>query len=113
MKIVRRNETKKVQNGKECYVFEYPMGDKEINGAVIGITGRYPVKGRLVNEKVREMVYVIQGSGSITVEGKYIELQEGDLALIEAGEKYFWDGNLRMFVPCVPAWYPEQHKEVD
>ncbi len=113
MKIVRRDQTKKVQNGKSCYAFEYPMGDKEINGAIIGITGKYPENGRLVNEKVREMVYVMQGKGSITIEGDFIQLQEGDLLMIEPGERYVWEGSMRMFVPCVPAWYPEQHKQVE
>gem|GEM_PF-2374449 len=30
----------------------------------------------------------------------------------KVGERYFWDGQMTMFVPCTPAWYPEQHKEV-
>ena len=47
------------------------------------------------------------------VEGKEVELQEGDMILIEPGERYFWDGNLTMFVPCTPAWYPGQHKKVE
>jgi quercetin dioxygenase-like cupin family protein len=47
------------------------------------------------------------------VEGEEINLETGDLILIEPGEKYFWEGNLKMFVPCVPAWYLEQHKEVE
>jgi len=28
------------------------------------------------------------------------------------GEKYFWEGEMEMFMPCTPAWYPEQHKEI-
>jgi hypothetical protein len=37
----------------------------------------------------------------------------GDLVLIEPGEKYFWEGNMDLFIPCSPAWYPEQHKLID
>jgi len=33
--------------------------------------------------------------------------------LIEPGEKYYWEGKMTMFMPCVPAWYAEQHKEVE
>ena len=113
MKITRKEETKKFKNSEVCTATEYPMGDKDINGAVVEITGRYPDKGRVVNLKCREMSYVIRGSGKIVVEGKEIELNEGDLVLFEPGEKYFWDGNLIMFMSCVPAWYPEQHKEVE
>ena len=113
MKIIRKEETKKFKNSEVCTAIEYPMEDKDINGAVVEIAGRYPDKGRVVNLKCREMGYVIKGSGKITVEGKKLELNEGDLVLFEPGEKYFWDGNLTMFMSCVPAWYPEQHKEVE
>lgn len=55
----------------------------------------------------------MEGSGKIVVEGKEIELNEKDLILLEPGERFYWEGNMKMLVPCNPAWYPEQHKEVD
>ena len=113
MKIVYKNQTKKFQNSEVCAAFEYPMDDKDINGAVIELSGRYPGEGRIMNEICREMAYVIKGSGKIIIEGKEVELAEGDLALVEPGEKYFWDGNLILFIASNPAWYPEQHKLVD
>src|SRR3989304_8555052 len=107
MKIVRKNETKEFKNSDQCVAIEYPLGDKDINGAVIKLNGRYPEKGRIVNTKVKEMAYVIGGLGKIVIEGKEYPLSTGDLLLIDANEKYFWESNLEMFVPCVPAWYPE------
>lgn len=113
MKIIHKNQTEKFKTSDVCTAIEYPLGDKDINGAVIELSGRYPDKGRVVNLKCREMAYIIKGSGKIVVEGKEIGLNEGDLVLVEPEEKYFWEGNLTMFVPCTPAWYPEQHKEVE
>lgn len=113
MKIIRKNQTKKFQNSNTCTAIEYPMEDKDINGAIIELSGRYPEKGRVVNMKCKEIAYVIEGSGKVVVEGEEITLNEGDLVLIEPEEKYFWEGNLKMFVPCTPAWYPEQHKEIE
>ena len=69
--------------------------------------------GRVINLKCKELAYIIKGSGRLVVEDKETKLNEGDLVLIEAGEKFFWEGNMRMFMPCTPAWYPEQHKEVE
>ncbi len=113
MEIIYKNQTKIFKNSKHCTAFEYPSEEKNINGAVVKLTGRYPSKGRVVNLKCKEMGYVIKGSGKVVVENKKINLKQGDLILIEPGEKYFWDGKLDIFTPCTPAWYPEQHKEVE
>jgi mannose-6-phosphate isomerase-like protein (cupin superfamily) len=113
MKIVYKNQTKKFKNSEVCTALEYPMEDKDINGAVIELAGRYPDKGRTVNLECKEMAFVIEGKGKVVIEGKEVELNEGDLVLIEPGEKFFWQGNLKMFVPCTPSWTPEQHKQVE
>lgn len=113
MKIIHKDQTNEFKNSDVCNGIEYPLGDKDINGAVVTVSGRYPDTGRVVNEKCKELGYVISGSGKIVIEGEEIILNEGDLVLIEPGEKYYWDGNMTMFMPCVPAWYREQHKTVE
>ncbi len=113
MKIVRKNEVKIFKNSEVCTAIEYPMGDKDINGAVIELSGRYPEKGRTMNEISKEMAYVIKGSGRVVVEGAEARLNEGDLVLIDPGEKFFWEGNMTLFMPCTPAWNPDQHKQVE
>ncbi|MFH1089678.1 MAG: cupin domain-containing protein [Candidatus Uhrbacteria bacterium] len=113
MKIIHENQTEKFKNSENCTAIEYPLGDKDINGAIVKLTGRYPDKGRVVNLKCKELCYVIEGSGRIVIDNQEVALCQGDLILIELGEKYFFDGNLTIFVPCVPAWYAEQHIEVE
>jgi mannose-6-phosphate isomerase-like protein (cupin superfamily) len=113
MKVIHKEQTKIFKASNSCTATEYPLGDKDINGAVIEIKGRYPDKGRTVNLKCKELSYVIKGSGKVAIEGVESEINEGSLILIEPGEKFFWEGNLTMFMPCTPAWYPKQHKEVE
>ncbi|HSX28506.1 MAG TPA: AraC family ligand binding domain-containing protein [Candidatus Saccharimonadales bacterium] len=112
MKIVKLNQTQKFQNSATCTAFEYPSDDKDINGAVITLNGRYPEKGYAMNEVCKELVYVVEGTGQLTVGDETQTLQQGDLALLLPGEKYFFEGELTMFMPCSPAWYPEQHKSL-
>ncbi|MFA5932590.1 MAG: cupin domain-containing protein [Microgenomates group bacterium] len=112
MKIVKKEDVKRHENSALCTAYEYPIGDKDINGAVVEVSGRYPDSGRVVNLECKEMAYIIKGNGKVIVEDNEINLKEGDLVLIEPNEKYFWEGNLTMFVPCTPAWFPEQHKKV-
>lgn len=113
MKIIKKNQAKVHKNSDVCIAIEYSLDDKDINGAVVKLNGRYPDKGRVVNLKCKELSYIIKGSGEVIVEGQEIKFKEEDVILIEPGEKYYWEGNFIMFVSCVPAWYLEQHKEVE
>ncbi len=113
MKIIHKNQTKIFENSDSCTALDYQFGDKDLYGSVIELNGRYPDKNRVVNLKCKESSYVIKGSGKLVVEGEEIKLNEGDMVLIDAGEKYFWEGNLTMLVLCSPPWYAEQHKEVE
>ncbi len=112
MKIVKKSQTHSFQNSDVCKAIEYPMGDSDINGAIIELTGRYPTQGKVVNTKCKEMAYIISGSGKLILEKEEIEVNESDLVLIEPNENYCWEGNMTMFVPCTPVWCQEQYKEV-
>jgi len=112
MKIIKKEETKEVRNSKGCVAIEYPSDDKDINGAVIKLSGREPDEGRVVNLECKELAYVIKGSGKVSIEGNEIELNEGDLVVIEPGERFYWEGEMEMFMPCAPAWHPGQYKKI-
>jgi mannose-6-phosphate isomerase-like protein (cupin superfamily) len=109
MKIIRSNDTQEFKNSDTCVATEYEFNDPAINIAVVKVTGRYPDSGRVVNEKCKELVFVLEGSGKIFIEEKEILLQKGDAVLIEPLEKIYWEGNLTMVIPCTPAWSSDQH----
>ena len=110
MKIIHSNQTNKFKNSKICYGDEYPLGDKDINGAVIEVRGRYPDKGRIVNTECKELVYILEGSGKIVAEGKKADFDKGDMILINPKERYYWDADCIILAVCTPAFYPEQHR---
>jgi len=100
-------------NSSTCTGYEYAFGDADINGAVGVITGRYPETGWVTNEVCKELVYVISGEGSLHTATQHQALAAGDCALIAPGEQYYFEGQeLTVLMPCTPAWYPEQHKEI-
>lgn len=113
MKIVRAIQAQEFRVSTVCTATEYPLGDKDINGAVIKLDGRYPEKGRVMNEECKELAYVIEGSGRLVAGNEAQEIKQGDVALLLPGEKYYFEGQLTMFMPCHPAWYPQQHKQID
>lgn len=110
--LIKKKDAKCFANSSKCTAYEYDFKDKDLNVALIEINGRYPETGRVVNEVCKEIVFVLEGAGSVIIEGKEFKLEEGDQVLIKPKHKYFFDGSLKILTPCVPAWFPEQHKEV-
>jgi len=113
MKVIYRNQAKEYSNSENCSGFEFDLGDKNLDGAVVNVSGRYPDNGRAVNEGCKEIAYVIDGSGKIFIEGELFNIKSEDLIVIDKGERFYWDGTFKLFVYCTPAWFSEQHKQVD
>lgn len=113
MKYVPKADAQRFDNSPSCTVFEYG-GDTEFGGAVGHITGRYPESGWALNQRSKEMVYVIKGTGTLSIGEASFSLREGDMALIDANEPYFFEGNgLEIFIPTTPAWTFEQFSHLE
>lgn len=112
MKIVSKQQAIEITNGKGCTVTAYPLDEPKLDMAVATITGRYPDDNRVMNVACQELAYVFEGEGQLILEHKTYPLSQGDVVLIEAGEKYYWEGHMTLFISCHPAWTPEQHQHV-
>lgn len=110
MKLIKKSDAHKKQNNAACNVTEYPFGDKDLDMALVKLTGRYPESGWAINEQCKEVCYITAGAGTITFENSTISLAEGDVIIVDKNEKYFWDGTMDIITSSSPAWYPEQHK---
>ena len=94
---------------KNCTVYEYGIGDKDINIALIHLKGRYPLNGWSLNKKSKILAFIIKGTGAITFKQKSIKLSKGDTIFIDSGEQYFWKGNMEILLPASPAWNTTQY----
>ena len=108
--IVKKSNRITHKNSDKCIAYEYLTNDKDINVAYVEIDGRYPDKGRVVNTKCKEIGFVTEGTGKLVVEGNEQTLGAQDVFLILPNQKYYFEGKLKLVVPCTPAWHPEQHK---
>lgn len=113
MEIVRLEEADKFENSDKCKGIEYKLNDKDINFAIAQINGRYPDQGYCMNEECKELIYVMEGKGTINKKDEIVEFKKGDVLLIDKKEIFYWDGKFTIIMPCIPAWYPEQHKMID
>lgn len=99
------------ENSADCKTLEYSFCDKDIDLGVITITSRFPDKGYCYNEISKELVYVMEGTGTITFKNNKVNFKKGDTILIEPNEKYYWESQYCVVVTsCTPAWSATQHK---
>ena len=113
MKIIKNNEAEVGSNSDVCKTIEYSFGDKDIDIGIATITGRYPEEGFCVNTKCKELIYVIEGSGTLFLENRSIDFSKDDAILIDINEKYYWKSQYcKVSMSCTPAWSVEQHKLV-
>ena len=109
MKITKKTETFERKNSDKCIVTEYPSLAEDMDFAQVTISGRYPEALYAVNTRCKEMVYIHSGTGQVEVNGVIHPLDAGDVVLIDAGEKFCWDGNMTLFITCRSAFDVEQH----
>lgn len=110
MKIARKSETKVNKVGETCVAYEYRLLDKRVHGSLIEVTKRYPDVGFSRNDVCTELAYIIEGSGKLVGRNMSLDFSQGDQLVIDPGEDFYWEGKAKIFMPCAPAWYPEQHK---
>lgn len=72
MNIARKEQTKEIKVSNTMTAYEYPEMDSAIHGAVVELKGRYPEGGRVMNEKVAEIGFIIKGSGKLVIEDEEI-----------------------------------------
>ncbi len=114
MKVIQNDDSLKGENSKKCKTSEYSFGDKDIDLGLATITGRYPDEGYCVNLISKELIYVMEGSGTLNFENEKVDFLKGDAILIEPNEKYYWNCDYCVVsMTCNPSWTKEQHKCVD
>lgn len=110
MQIIQQDQSKQFANGSFCTAWEYLHQDKDLNLAIIDLSGPYPESGYAVNREVKELVYILEGRIVLILEDKEVELSVGDSVILEIKEKFAWRGSGKMAVFCAPAWNPEQYE---
>ncbi|MCI9063761.1 MAG: cupin domain-containing protein [Clostridia bacterium] len=115
MKIVKSQEAQTIKNSDTSKILEYSiaLNDKDIDFCINTITGRYPEKGYCMNEKCKEICYILDGEGTLNKKDEITHFESGDVILIEKEEIYYWQGKCKVMMVCTPAWYKEQCKLLD
>ena len=111
MEVIKKAQSQVFKNGA-ITAYEYASKNKKINIGLVKINGRHPQQDFIINQKVTELVYVIDGSVELATESKRYTLSSGDVVIISPKEKYFFEGNCTVLTPCTPPWTPKQTKIV-
>ncbi len=109
MIIIQSSETNKVQASPTTALWEFPINEDAISGAIAEIKDRYPEKGFAVNKKSKELAFVLSGSGYAITPIIKRPISVGDLIFLDKGESFAWEGALTLFMANTPKFDPKQH----
>ncbi len=111
MKKWSDSDGEEFRNSDVCFGREYDPGSGTIDVAKISIRGKYPETGWGYLEEAHEMAVVVRGSGFIeTKDGEREELIAGDVIYVPPMQRFRWNGDMDLIVPCGPAFDPAKHK---
>jgi len=113
MHIIRENDKITLRPLEHVTIHEYITPDREISGGVAEIKGRYPVHGYVLNQKCKELVYILAGGGRLITPSGTTEFAQGDVLFLDHKEKFAWEGDMVLFMATTPTFDPAQHQEVD
>ncbi len=112
--IYKKFKQTEVFTGKTNKTYEYNIEDNDINYCIVDINGRFPTGQKYaLNKECKEMAHILSGSGILVVNNIKYELEKEDVVLIGKAEKYYWEDNMKLSLPCAPAWNPNQHLELE
>lgn len=113
MELIKLENAITGKNSDKCKTLEYSFLNKKIDLGIATITGRFPDRGYALNEISEELVYVLEGTGTIYFEDKEVRFNKGDAILIEPNDKYYYETEYCVLsLSCTPAWSPNQHKVI-
>ena len=99
------------QNGSTCKGMSFANQTSPLDMAKIEIDGRYPESGWARNLESHEMVYVLDGRGSLTTrEGAKTALATGDVIYVPSETWFAWDGDMTILMACSPVFNSEQYE---
>lgn len=111
--LIKKSERVKKQISKDGFVYEYNDANKDLGMAVSELNGRVPDEGKIKNNVVHEVYYVLSGAAKVFMNDNVFGISEGDVLYINAGQEYYVEAdNLKLVIPTSPAFYPEQWENI-
>lgn len=112
--LIKKYQSKKVENSKDCVVWEYEYPSSLFSFATALINGRYPDKGQVTNLECEEIYYVVSGSGIIHSEFGDFKIEKRDMYFFKKAEKYWVEGkDLFLVLVNAPKWVAEQYRNIE
>lgn len=91
-------------------IFKYPIPTRLMSISHMVVKGRHPEKGLILENDCAFAMYVLKGEGKYFVSGEVVDVKEGDVLYVPAGNTFACEGNFEYITVDVPAFYQEQQE---
>ena len=118
--MIKKDEINKVKTSSGEFL-EY-ISWKECKELAVGIgihNSRFPQEGYLLSKKLNEIIFLLEGAGSIVIkendQEKHFQLEPDAIVFIPKCTEFYFNPQPRIKILSAtgPAWYPQQQKGLD
>ncbi len=95
-------------------IYEYPAQSRALRISVMEVKGKRPAQPGVafLEHDCTFSIYVVAGSGTITIDGQSYQIKKDDVVTVLGGKKWMLEGELTYITATTPAFYPEQSELV-
>ena len=86
---VTKDQAQRSQHGATCKIYKYMLPSENLSLVTAEISGRYPEKGKVLNEVCEETYFVTSGSCIIHHQSGVYSLRAGDVFFFPKGQ-WWW-----------------------
>ncbi|OGK29254.1 hypothetical protein A3D06_00835 [Candidatus Roizmanbacteria bacterium RIFCSPHIGHO2_02_FULL_40_9] len=107
--FIKKSQSTPIKTDNDSTIWDYPMPSEEQGISYQELNGRLPKKGWYKNIKCHEIFFIISGSATVTIEDETQDANEGDMVIIEPGQKHYGIyQQTKLITITTPNWYDEQ-----
>lgn len=109
-----RSDAFEIHPGEGNTIYEYPCQSRALRISFIRVQGRRPAPAdeAYVEHDCTFSLYVVEGSGMVTIDGEPYPVAKDDVITVLSGKRWVIEGDLAYVVASTPAFYPEQSETV-
>lgn len=111
--IIKKSQRNLEVDEPDMKIFDYDLGTEEVGVSYQELRGRIPKEGQGKNLEVDEWYFVLEGTGTVAIDGQDFAIEQGDIVNLPKGSTSCLEANdMKILTITRPNWFEDQYRDV-